>query len=286
MNVHPALPRLQTQSTPDAAPPAPAASGSPSPLSFFATHDYADSSGPIEHPALFVREGNDADAVNRDDISQGGMQDCAFLAAVGTLTNTPEGRALLRDAIHENRNDRGEVDSYTVTLHQADRGFFGLGAPSFREIQVHVEASYPPGHSHPRVGPDGEREVWPLVLERAWAQSQGGLEQIEHDPPHAAVAMEALTGRPASHTEFWHAFDVESTIRAGLAAGHLMVLGGRPGFEFEGLVGQHAYIVTGTREFEGRVYVLLHNPWGGDVRSVAVDEITHYFHGIDVGSVP
>ncbi len=74
---------------------------------------------PVARSVLFTQQQGDAHDIDANDVQQGqGTRDCYFLSSVAALALTGAGRQAIRHAIVENRNDRGEVVSYTVTLHR------------------------------------------------------------------------------------------------------------------------------------------------------------------------
>jgi hypothetical protein len=252
----------------------------------------------VERPVLFLREASDATEVSSRDVQQKGVGDCYMMAALAALTDTPDGRSLVRSAISENRNDKGEVVSYTVTLHKPESHW--LRAKTFSDVSVTVDGTYVIGHAVPRDG-SGLNEVWPLVIEKAYAQYNGGYNAIGHGG-NASDAMEILTGREATRTSLrWAASLFRSfpseRLQGDLAAGKLIVLqtrreiGRSANFraatnrDSHGLQGDHAYEVTGTEERDGHVFVRLHNPWGHDEPGlVPFDELSTWFDSIHVGS--
>jgi hypothetical protein len=257
----------------------------------------------IDNAVLFQKEGADADAVDAADVQQGRMGDCHLLAPLAALASTPQGRALLRGAIVENRNDKGEVVSWTVTLHKPEPHL--LWKTTFRDVSVTVDGPYVVGHAVPR-GENGQSEVWPAIMEKAYAQYAGGYDKIANGGrPTDAIAV--LTGQEATyHSLGWlgrwlGGYDGDD-LRADLANGKIVVLStravfegqGRPGAangraapDAHGLIEDHAYFVTGTTERDGRLFVKMGNPWGADPPGlVPFDELAPWFSGISVGSVP
>jgi Calpain family cysteine protease len=257
----------------------------------------------IGNAVLFEREGADADAVDAADVKQGKMGDCHLLAPLAALASTPRGRALLRGAIVENRNDKGEVVSWTVTLHKPEPHL--LWKTTFREVSVTVAGPYVVGHAVPR-SENGQNEIWPAIIEKAYAQYAGGYDKIANGGlPTDAIAI--LTGQEATYHSLawpqrWLARYSGDDLRADLANGKIVILSTRPGIEghgrpapangrvapdVHGLLEDHAYFVTGTMERDGRLFVKMGNPWGEDPPDlVPFDEFATWFSGISVGSVP
>ncbi len=259
-----------------------------------------------ERPAkqvLFERQGSDVEAIEPPDIQQGQLGDCHLLAPLGALAATPRGRALIQNAVVENRNDKGEVVSWTVTLHQPEPHVFG--STTFRDVPVTVDGQYVVGHA--RIRPGGS-EVWPLVVEKAYAQYAGGYNKISRGGVPADV-MPVLTGREATYVSLgwsnrWFGGYGADALQTDLAKGKMVVLSTKPGIggntgpdatpadrqanaNAHGLIGDHAYYVAGTEQVGGKLLVKLGNPWGDEQPDlVPFDELTTWFSGVSVGSVP
>src|SRR5262249_46447421 len=152
----------------------------------------------------------------------------------------------------------------------------------------------------PRVE-NGSAEIWPVVVEAAYAKLAGGYRVIQGGFP--SVALEVLTGRPVEHIPVdWLAGYQTKTLKADLAAGKVGVFGtpilhpvacpnskarhpeGQPAAY--NLYSRHAYLAVGTETRDGKEYVLLHNPWNAEEpEPVPMEDVAKYFQSIDVGSV-
>ena len=256
----------------------------------------------VDAVVLYRREGQDVDAVDPRDVSQGALPDCYILAVLAAMAQTREGRAALRAAIVENKNDEGHVVSYTVTLHELQKSM--LGSTSFHDVRVTVDGDYVLGHAHPRDG-DGRNEVWPLVIEKAFAKYMGGYDKIGRGGLDSSDVMTLLTGRKAKQFSLdWPRRLVSPYSEARLATdrrdGKIIVLGTRTGIGGRlgsadapsgphagayGLVERHAYFVTGTEQRNGKTFLQLGNPWGHtQPDDIPVDEMTTWFSSVSVGS--
>ncbi len=270
------------------------------------SHDYDQCvDGPVPNPVLFQRQGTDADAVDSKDVMQGRLGDCHILAPLAALASTPRGRALIRSAVVENRNDQGKVESWTVTLHQPESHLFGR--TTFRDVHITVGGLYVVGHARAR-GENGLNEIWPLVVEKAIAQHAGGYNQIGHGGlPTAAMAL--LTGCGATYVSLawpnrWIRSYGAGELQADLANGKLVVLSTLSGIggstsadatpaqrqasvDAHGLLGGHAYFAMGVEQHDGKLFVKLGNPWADEEPGlVPCDELTRWFSGVAIGSVP
>jgi hypothetical protein len=236
-------------------------------------------------PAVaFRKENGDADEVDLHDVKQGSIGDCYLMVSLAGLTRTPEGRALIRNAIVENKNDAGQVVSYTVTLHKPEpHGWF---APTtFAEVRVTVDGSFGCGHALARLGDHASfQETWPLLIEQAYAQCFGGYDTIGQGGT-AAGALQVLTGREAEHIvlDMLTSYS-ETRLARQVASGQIVVLGTKRGEHPQGVVGNHAYLVTGTVVQGGKLYLDLHNPWDRDDLHVAYDDIEDSLAFVDVAA--
>lgn len=246
----------------------------------------------VANPVLFRREGTDPAAVDRQDVQQGHLGDCYLMAAMAGVASTPEGRALLQGAIVENKNDKGDVVSYTVTLHRPKPPFLHVGhqnlfgRTTFTDVKITVSAPFACGHAVAR--PDGnEAEIWPLVIEKAYAAYLGSVDQIGRGG-YACVALEVLTGREATHEAFgWLGYGT-AKLERDLAACKILVLDTKPGVERErgDLVGEHSYVVTGLCMDRGKLCVSLFNPWNDhQPPPIPCDELGRLFACANIGSV-
>jgi hypothetical protein len=238
-----------------------------------------------EHPVLFARQATDTNEVESQDVHQGALGDCHLMSVLLAMARSPEGRALIHNAIRENRNDHGEVVSYTVTLHRPQTHWFGLGRTTFTDVQVTVTRQFERGHAEARFAGNAD-EVWPLVMEKAYAQLCGGYDALAQGG-QPSDAMQVLTGRPATHTDFgWFTSYREDELARDLAAGSMVILSSRRGIDGYGLSEHHSYVVTGTVERGGKLCVLMNNPWGSrDPEPVPVAELDRCFRAVSVGSV-
>jgi hypothetical protein len=264
-------------------------------------HDYDQCvSEQVDNPVLFKSQGTDADPIDSKDVQQGGLGDCHYLAPLAAMAATPQGRAFLRGAVVENKNVAGDVVSWAVTLHERDKL-----SGAFRDVQVTVREPFAVGHARVRPG-GGPTEVWPLVVEKACAQVAGGYNRIGHGG-NPAEAMALLTGREPTTTSFNWPTRMFKTyganeLRSDLANGRMVVLSTRPGIGdptangstpvqssagAHGLLEAHAYFATGIEEHDGKLFVKMGNPWGdAQPDPVPCDELTKWFSGVTVGSVP
>ena len=258
----------------------------------------------VQEPVLFLRQADDVDPIDSRDVNQGQLSDCNLLAPLAAMAGTPEGRDFLRNAIVENKNSNGDVVSYTVTLHASQER---PGMVTFRKVTVTVDGPYIVGHAGARAN-GSEREVWPLVMEKACAKYLGGYNKLGR-PGDPSVAMKLMTGRNATSTSLdwprrWVTPYSEARLKDDITNGKLVVLttkadlgetselarvgSGSPASRpAHGLTPGHAYFVKGVEQRAGKTFIALGNPWhDSDPELVPFDELTDWFAGVSRGSLP
>lgn len=182
----------------------------------------------------------------------------------------------LKKLIHDNGDG-----TYTVTFHQRDPK-----THQFKAVPVKVDADLytsntsdtppqqlltydspvPPSWSDHAQTP----KLWGSLIEKAYAQYKGGsYEDIGNGGwPHNALAD--LLGRP-SHTfhtskhtssQVWSSIQKAVDSKSPICASTSISPSQQAKYTNSGLVGSHAYAVTGYELKNGVHYVKLRNPWG------------------------
>ncbi len=114
------------------------------------------------------------------DIEQGKVGDCYLFAALAALLSADPKN--ITDMI-----EPGLDGAYTVT-------FKGLGF-FFASTQLVTPDFYLEKHGRVSIG----GALWPLVIEKAWAQQQGGIGKLEEGNP--ALLIKAITNRSAEQID-------------------------------------------------------------------------------------
>jgi hypothetical protein len=256
---------------------------------------------------LYATGAGDTNQIDLNDISQGNIGDCYLMSAMGAVARShPE---IIQHMIMENRDGDGNIVSYTVTFHEKDNGFLGIpglfGQSGDKEVKITVDATFPSGDNHAGTSSsdtdsNGRTEIWPLIIEKAYAQYKGGYDDIGGggDP---ANTLSAITGRDTNSVSPGdYSFE---TLQKDLSDGRAIVYDtkdlDRGFFErtFDGilnrtprdehpyqLVGDHAYMVTGAyTDADGQQMVTLRNPWGyNDPKPIPYAQAQQYSDGIRV----
>ena len=126
-------------------------------------------------------------------------------------------------------------------------------------------------------------EVWPQVLEEAFAQLNGGYRNIDQGG-WPALAMEELTGQKASLISLANV--TAPMLQAHISAHDLLVLDTTDANPTYNLVGDHAYMITGLVNSNAGPEVACANPWDSDQPSlIPVAQLSHAFNGLNVGTL-
>jgi len=201
---------------------------------------------------------HDADEIDINDIQQSGLGNCAFLASTVALAHTrPE---LIKKMIRDNQDG-----TYTVTFHRKVTD--ASGTEKTEPVEVTVDLTLPSSDlkSDPSGDEkDGAKEVWTLVLEKAYAKYKGSYGVVD-EGEFPSETLYDLTGikSPGVRTSSVS----EADFRRHLAAKRPMVVqtahGNEENLKPFKLVQPHAYAVMDLKtDDKGQHFLILHNPWG------------------------
>lgn len=195
------------------------------------------------------------EALDSDQIDQGTLGDCWFLAGAGAVANhDPD---FIREHMQQN-----EDGTWTVTLYDD-------GEP----VEITVEPTFPQGGAG---GPDGVN--WISIYEKAAAEYYGG-EYDALDGGFSSDALEMVTGREAERAGEGDFESLEERLSEGPVAVGTQNndVGEREWYtpweseiDDDSIVPNHAYVVEEILPTDhpdndaGEPVVLLTNPWGPD----------------------
>lgn len=239
---------------------------------------------PVENEQTpFVRGEDDRHTVDPNDINQDGYGSCAVLSSLHTIAQHDP--SAIQDMIQDNGDG-----TYTVTFQEKVEIF---GATIFwKPVEVTVKGPFTDGAADPGdVGANGE-EVWPAIIEAAYAQQYKDGDLTYETGVMPGEVMERILGADA---ETAGAGDVSSSQMSDKLADGEAVVAWTPGFRDEdgnwlpeitteqqeliehyGIAGGHAYAVseivpegtaytdptTGESIVAAEDVVILDNPWG------------------------
>ncbi len=227
---------------------------------------------------LYLTEPGDSAAISVNDIHQGQIGDCFLLSPLGDMACYEP--AAIAQMIHANANG-----TETVTLYGNQQGGVpGFGTTSFKAITETVTNVFPTNSVDNGASQDvvaGHKEIWPEVIEKAFAQANGGYAGIQNGG-YPVVALQELTGHTASF-ESPSAATVVSLMK-NIAAGDLVVMDTGSANAAFNLVGHHAYMFEGLQTANGVACVRLGNPWGFDAPSlIPVSLLSKGIVEVDIG---
>lgn len=162
----------------------------------------------VEAADLFKKGADDRDSSGIDpyDIIQGALGNCYFMCSLSAIANAQGGPQKIKDMITANSDG-----TFTVKLYrpinkrtQAElKGNIKSTTVGFEAVEVVVEGDvwYNKNEDSALYArSQDENEMWPLILEKAYAKLMGGYDEIDAGFSEEAYAV--LTGTPRRSFEF------------------------------------------------------------------------------------
>jgi len=191
-----------------------------------------------------------ADGPQYNDIRQGAVGDCYYLASMAGLADTDPN--IIRQAI----TDLGD-GTYVVRFYRSDA-----------EVYLRLDGDLP-GASSPiyaKLTPDGE--TWVGLMEKAYAFFRYGQNSYSSiSGGWMSNVVQEITG--VGSQTLWTGGSADSlanNINNSLAAGHSVTMGSYS-TAASPIVGGHAYTVMSIEGSDASAYVTVYNPWGVDGKS-------------------
>lgn len=231
----------------------------------------------------FIKEEDDPDEVAMDDVSQGRLGDCYFVASLAAIADKNP------DAIRRMIKDNGD-GTYTVKFHEGGEVVVDDQFP----LQGGRVAYAGPGDQDAKDG----KELWVMLIEKAWAKLKGGYEQIRGSKVRmeSEDAMEAMTGNKT--TTVYTSSKDDATLLELLAKaadkGLPMTAGVYTKDRFDqetldkmsaqGVYPNHAYAVVSVDRAKGTVE--LYNPWGKETKRPVLEmgEFKKYYQSVHINA--
>ncbi|KAK7100680.1 calpain-9-like [Littorina saxatilis] len=229
-----------------------------------------------DDPQLFT------DGTTRFDIRQGDIGTCWFLTIVASIAKDDEIR---KQVIPD--------DTYPAIGTQAYRGVFHARFWRFGQWEdVYVDDRLPvlKGRKQlwgARSALDSD-EFWVPLLEKAFAKCHGSYDAVDGGfPGDAYIAMTGGVAETLDYDEDDRAQKTFSRIRNALKSGALVASGVPEKFNKTlGLIGQHAYSVTGTAVVNGVSIMRILNPWGWMEWTGPWSDGSREWKGVPISEVP
>jgi len=228
---------------------------------------------------LYLTEAGETGAINVADINQGEMGDCYLLSSIGEIALLKP--AFISNMIHVNANG-----TETVTLYEASNGSLPTWATAALKPVLETVTNVFPGDAVNNGATQdvlkNQKEIWPQVLEKAYATLDGGYAAIGNGGS-PVVAMEELTGHAASFMS--PASLTLASLVSFVSAGDMIVMDTRAsGALPNNLVNDHAYMFDGVTGSGASATVHLLNPWGFDQPSaVLLSQLSKGIAEVDIG---
>lgn len=221
---------------------------------------------------LFEKGNVDALDIDPNDVQQGQIGDCYFMSAISAVAQAnPE-------AIRKLIKDNGD-GTYDVTLY-AKKDKLSLTP---QVVKIRPEFPTNPDGS-PLYADMGDKELWVMILEKAYAKLNGGYDDIG-EGGYIETGIESLTGQEASYYMCSQYSETEllDMIKAALAAKKPITAAteGSGEVEFKTEAGQtvykgHAYSVKSVSGDK----IDLRNPWGHSHATLTIKEFKKYYNHI------
>lgn len=239
--------------------------------------DYNDVTAYYDNPVLFLNN-NEQHQVSIEDIKQGNVGNCYYLAALGSIAEKhPD---YISNMIYDNGNQTYTIRFFDNNSHETyttvDQKFW------------FEKTSHTPLYARLAETSDNYAEIWPMIFEKAWAKLNGGYDNIVGDKQylHKLDYGLALTGTYIGYEEINRDTPVEKLyyklkshfVDYGLPI-TLSSLNKKGAQSHEDLVLNHAYALE---EFDAENnQVSIYNPHGiNHFKNKGLDFILNNFDGI------
>jgi hypothetical protein len=232
---------------------------------------------------LYLAETAAQAPINVMDINQDGLGDCYLLSSIGEI-------ALLRPSfitnmIHVNANGTETVGLYTGS--NGNLPTWNTPTSALKAVGQVVSNVFDPNSVNSGATQDvanGLKEIWPQVIEKAYAQLNGGYNNISNGGS-PLVAMAELTGHASTYST--PATMSLASLMADQNAGDMMVFDTKAsGALTNGLYNNHAYMFDGITGGGSSAMVHLLNPWGSyEPSAIAFSTLSKSIVEIDINHV-
>jgi hypothetical protein len=240
----------------------------------------------------FVQGSDDEHVVNPNDVAQGALGDCYFLAGMAAVARAnPDA---IERLVHDNQDG-----TFDVTLH-VRQGVRVVPVTKTVDARLPVKTTDSPLYAKTGDRSDGGTEMWPALLEKALAMHKDSYDQIsggniaEGFPFYGAT--ELLTGKQERYQPT-ESFDEDSLlleIAVALEAGQPVTVDSRNMTGDEAMIreataqnvyGNHAYAPVSV-DLDQRT-VQLQNPWGSShVEELPIEKLKEWYRGVRIGGKP
>jgi hypothetical protein len=253
------------------------------------TNEYAPNATYGEVKGVVAAKGqDDAHEIDPNDVEQGALGDCYFVAQLAAQAKTNPGR--IKDLIKDNGNN-----TFTVTLHLKDP------ANPYKRVAtpIVVDAQFPQkdgGVAYAKPGDRGNTgpELWVMLIEKAFAKHSGSYELIRGSKTRDGDVFGMMSGTNSGSISLGLGADLLlQKLSAALTNGQAISFGAKSKNTADealqgeaktaGVVLNHAYSLLGV-DAKART-VDLRNPWGvRHLMGFSVDNLKKFYDSCDVAA--
>lgn len=228
---------------------------------------------------LFVKGVGDDNEIHPNDVKQGFLGDCYFLAAIQAIAQSDPG------ALKKLIKDNGD-GTYEVTLYVYNTFVSWNRSP--KKITVDTTIPTYKGTTQPIYAGKGDNELWVLLLEKAYAQYEGNYGDIEGGNPSKAMGFLLSEDGDDFDTNDYSDKDLQAKIKAALdgkkaiTASTNLKSGKKESVTVDGqlIYFSHVYNLL---SLTGDI-VYLQNPHGVKDVQLSISEFKKYYRKISVQS--
>ncbi|MCH2043820.1 MAG: C2 family cysteine protease [Saprospiraceae bacterium] len=218
---------------------------------------------------LFVKGSHDDHEIDETDVQQGFIGNCYFMSAIAAVAKTnPE-------AIRRLIKDKGD-GTYDVTLYA--KGNRLALEPSIINVKPDFVTDK---EGNTIYAHEGDKELWVMLLEKAYAKMNGGYDDIG-EGGFTEAGLEAITGEDVTVYMLYRytAGEAFELLKKGLGAKKAITAATKGKGEQELLLEDHTVLYQGhsySVEAVAGKNIKLRNPWGFDHATVTHEQFKEYF---------
>lgn len=185
------------------------------------------------------------EGIEPDDIKQGTLGVCYYLATISSLA------------------EKNERIPPLFPFYSKELGFFVVrllvhGKPTNIPVDDYIPCNQ--GTNEPYFTRPNGKEIWVMILEKAWAKNFGTYMESEGMDPY--LMMEDVTMAPSKRENIKDVNALFDTFMKYDKMDYIVVLASFPDNVPEGIAEGHAYSLLSVYDIDGVKLLKIRNPWG------------------------
>lgn len=235
---------------------------------------YADVNG-----ELYVDGRGDASNIEANDVNQGGIGDCYYLASVAAISR--QDPDYIKNMMRQNGNGTISVDFYRK------KHWWEFWKSDYSRKTVTIDDAFPVDKNGNPVfaqfgdqASSGKLETWVMAMEKAYAQFRGSYNKISTGG-WSADAMEQMTGRESLK------FSASSVTLEQIADwdknGYAITMSSKSSVPNKDVVGGHAYYLKGV-DLTNKT-ITCGNPWGYNHVTLSLEEFRENYSYVAINPI-